>query len=111
MPGGNFMFNPAWLKKECYSGWLVKDKVKPTSNARCSIYLKTFDVRNMGEAALKSHMNSQKHKQLVPPRKPFIPHKEPIQLVPDTTQRQVVHGIESQPTLVQCPTVPYPISR
>jgi len=48
----------------------------------------------MDEAALSNPMNSHKHKQLVQPRKPSIPREEPIQLVPDTTQQQVVNGNE-----------------
>lgn len=62
------MFNSAWLKMDCYSYWLVQDKLKPSSTARCKICLKSFDIANMGEAALKSHMAGKKHQQLVPPK-------------------------------------------
>ena len=31
--------------------------------ARCKLCLKSFDVENMGEAALKSHMQGKKNQQ------------------------------------------------
>lgn len=62
-------FNALWLVDERYRSWLVRDKIKPGSSARCSVCLKTFDIRSMGEAALKSHMNGKKHQNLMPKSK------------------------------------------
>jgi len=64
MPG-DCSFNTVWLRNDIYRNWLVQDKLLPSSNARCKICLKSFDIRSMGEAALKSHMNGKKHKELM----------------------------------------------
>ena len=58
MPG-DCIFNVVWMRDEHYSNWLIQDKIKPASNARCRICLKTFDVRSIGESALKSRMNEK----------------------------------------------------
>ena len=60
MPG-DCILNIAWMRDEGYSNWLIQDKIKPASNARCRICLKTFDVRNIGESAVKNHVNGKKH--------------------------------------------------
>jgi hypothetical protein len=57
-------FNSSWLKHDSYKDWLVQDKTKPSSTARCKICLTSFNVSNMGEAAVKSHMKGAKHSQL-----------------------------------------------
>jgi len=53
MPG-DCSFNTVWLQKESYKDWLVQDKLLPSSSARCKVCLKSFDIRSMGESALKS---------------------------------------------------------
>ena len=42
----------------------MQDKLLPGSGARCKVCLKSFDIRSMGESALKSHMNGKKHREL-----------------------------------------------
>ena len=102
MPGGNCVFNPSWLKKDCYKDWLVQDKLKPASNARCSKCLKTFDVRNMGEAALKSHMNGKKHQEQVKPlKKSSSLINNTMELQPETTDQDAGNGDDSQMTVAQ----------
>lgn len=64
MPG-QCSFNVTWLQRDSYKDWLIVDKLYPSSHARCKICLKSFDIRNMGESALKSHMNGKKHEKLV----------------------------------------------
>jgi len=61
MPG-KCRFNDAWLQHEVYSAWILKIPGKPES-ARCKLCLSNFNIGNMGEAALKSHMKSEKHKK------------------------------------------------
>jgi hypothetical protein len=63
MPG-HCSFNSAWLKHDSYKDWFVLDKATPSSTARCKIGLTSFNVSNMGEAAVKSHMKGTKHSQL-----------------------------------------------
>ena len=58
-------FNAAWLGDASYSNWLLRDKGRPDTMARCQTCLKSFDIANMGEAALKSHMRGKKHKELM----------------------------------------------
>ena len=62
MPG-DCSFNTVWLHNDRYKDWLVQDKLLPSSNARCKICLKSFDIRSMGESALKSHRNGKKHQE------------------------------------------------
>ena len=61
MPG-NCHFRDAWLENVVYKEWILKVSSKPDT-ARCKFCLSNFNVSNMGEAALKSHMKSEKHKQ------------------------------------------------
>jgi hypothetical protein len=60
---GHCSFNSAWLKHDSYKDWLVLDKTKPSSTAQCKICPTTFNVSNMGEAAVKSYMKGAKHSQ------------------------------------------------
>ena len=48
-----------WLKSVNYKTWLVKDK--DVFKARCGLCDRSFDISNMGEAALRSHMKGSKH--------------------------------------------------
>ena len=63
MPG-HCSFNSARLKHDSYRDWFVLDKTKHSSTARCKICLTSFNVSNMGEATVKSHMKGAKHSQL-----------------------------------------------
>jgi hypothetical protein len=44
--------------------WLVLDKTTPSSTAWCKTCLTSFNLSNMREAAVKSHMKGAKHSQL-----------------------------------------------
>ena len=62
MPG-KCTFNDNWTSNASYKDWVIRDpssKVK----ARCRFCQKSFDCSNMGESALRSHMNGKKHKEL-----------------------------------------------
>ena len=61
MPG-NCHFSDAWLDNSAYSEWILKIS-KDYGMARCSVCQCNFSVRNMGEAALKSHAKCGKHKK------------------------------------------------
>ena len=61
MPKYSCVFNPAWLENSKYKMWLQKTYVP--NKAYCRICLKTFDISNMGESALTSHIKSNKHQQ------------------------------------------------
>ncbi|XP_070554389.1 uncharacterized protein [Ptychodera flava] len=63
MPPGKCVFNDLWLKQPEYLGWL--ERAQDKSSAKCKLCEKTFDVSNMGEAALKSHAKGVKHQALV----------------------------------------------
>nr|XP_055033836.1 uncharacterized protein LOC129422133 [Misgurnus anguillicaudatus] len=59
MPG-KCKFNPAWLEKEVYKNWLLEDP-KSVHRAQCKICSKSLEISNMGESALKSHMQGERH--------------------------------------------------
>ena len=61
MPKGKCVFNQKWLENCEYSGWLKEDANKHI--AKCSVCSKTFDISNMGEAAVRSHKDGAKHKK------------------------------------------------
>ncbi|KAI8785042.1 Serine/threonine-protein kinase SMG1 [Biomphalaria glabrata] len=63
MPKYLTSFNLAWLKDERFEFWLGKSSM-PTK-AFCKICAKSFDISNMGERALTSHMKSSKHQHNV----------------------------------------------
>ncbi|XP_072564149.1 uncharacterized protein [Paramormyrops kingsleyae] len=58
MPG-KCRFNNVWLHSEKYNAWLEKDQ--DPRRAKCRLCHKTFDISNMGEAALSSHAKGAKH--------------------------------------------------
>ncbi|KAI8728123.1 hypothetical protein BgiBS90_038070 [Biomphalaria glabrata] len=62
MPKYLTSFNLAWLKDERFESWLVKSM---STKAFCKICAKSFDISNMGERALTSHMKSLKHQNNV----------------------------------------------
>lgn len=59
MPG-KCKFNDSWLRNPHYSTWIEKSKIS-NGEARCKLCVKSFDIQNMGEAALKSHMKSKRN--------------------------------------------------
>ena len=58
------VFNQAWLEDEAYKDW-----VKPVEDNKfsfeCRLCKKTRALGNMGKNALRSHAESQRHKQLM----------------------------------------------
>ena len=61
---GKCYFSLEWTNMEQYKDWLLPDP-KSKSSAKCGLCVKTFDVSNMGEHALKSHAKSVTHKKNV----------------------------------------------
>jgi len=59
MPG-KCKFRDSWLENERYSQWLKRVVGNPRE-ARCEYCKKTFDIGNMGEHAVKSHVLGKKH--------------------------------------------------
>ncbi|XP_022241884.1 uncharacterized protein LOC111085826 [Limulus polyphemus] len=60
MPG-NCHFNDAWLEHPVYREWIMKVSSNP-STAKCAVCMCNFSLGNMDEAAVKSHVKSEKHK-------------------------------------------------
>ena len=58
MPG-NCSFNDVWLHKPVFKEWLWRVEGQQRK-ARCNACSKEFDIGNMGEAALTSHMDGKK---------------------------------------------------
>ena len=58
---GKCTFSQAWLNNGQYQSWIARTSDGSKSRARCRLCQKDFDVSNMGEAALKSHMSGKKH--------------------------------------------------
>ena len=52
-------FSSEWLRNPAYSTWLKQ--TNDSSKASCKLCVRSFDVGNMGEAALRSHMKGTKH--------------------------------------------------
>ena len=57
-------FQRDWLQKPDFSSWLVACTGNVHS-AKCKLCMKTFDIGNMGVSAVKSHMKSDKHCDLI----------------------------------------------
>ena len=60
MPG-TCTFTNKWVADPAYSAWISKDR--DPHQAKCVVCFKSFSIRNMGEAALKSHMAGKKHQE------------------------------------------------
>ena len=54
-----------WLSDSRFSDWLRKVEGNESS-AKCSYCCKMFDILNMGESGLTSHMKGKKHKERSP---------------------------------------------
>ncbi|CAL8252281.1 unnamed protein product [Arctogadus glacialis] len=63
MPG-KCKFQVAWLSKDIYKDWLVKDP-QDIQLARCKACCKAIKLQTMGEAALTSHAAGCGHKAAV----------------------------------------------
>ena len=59
---GKCIFNENWLQKDRYKHWLRCDS--NNHKARCRLCSKSFNIGNMGESALVSHLKGIKHRQL-----------------------------------------------
>ena len=57
---GKSKFQNHWLSKPEYKECLTRDG-KSIYRAYCRVCQRGFDVQNMGEAAVKSHMTGNKH--------------------------------------------------
>ena len=55
-----FKFNIDWLSRGEYKDWLLSEDSDPTK-ARCKMSRKTFSLSNMGEKAVRSHAEGEKH--------------------------------------------------
>lgn len=73
MPG-KCSFSDIWLVKDKYQLWLTKDT--DPRRAKCKLCCKTFDISNMGEAALASHMKGKKHEAAAAVASSAIPIRE-----------------------------------
>ena len=62
MPG-KCKFNENWISNVVYKDWVLRNVSQ--HKARCCVCQKSFDISNMGEAALKSHMMGLKHVELM----------------------------------------------
>ncbi|KAJ8031243.1 hypothetical protein HOLleu_27914 [Holothuria leucospilota] len=85
MPG-KCTFNNEWFSKPHYSQWLAKC-VDP-SKAKCTLCAKSFDISNMGEAGLKSHMKSSKHQKLVSSSSDASTRPIALYLTPSTSSKR-----------------------
>ena len=60
---GKWKFRDIWLEKDEYKPWLSHDKSE--LKAKCLACHKSFDVNNMGEMAIVSHMKGKKHNECI----------------------------------------------
>ena len=54
-------FQKCWFSQEQYEDWLAE--APEDTNAKCKLCKKVFKISNMAANALKSHANSDRHKQ------------------------------------------------
>ena len=54
-------FQRSWLGQEQYRDWLAE--ALEDTNAKCKLFKKVFKLSNMAADALKSHADSECHKQ------------------------------------------------
>ena len=59
MPG-KCSFQGRWVSNPLYSQWIARVATS-SGDASCRVCQKSFDVSNMGEAALRSHMRAKRH--------------------------------------------------
>ena len=59
MPG-KCKFQDRWSNERQFSKWIVRAGTS-LKEANCHVCQKSFDVLNMGEAVLRSHMCSKRH--------------------------------------------------
>ena len=53
-------FQNHWMQRPDFVDWLRRDS-KDVFRAYCNVCQQSFDVKNMGEGAVKSHAGSRKH--------------------------------------------------
>ena len=103
MPGGKCVFNDQWLELKLYKDWILR--AKSQHDAFCSLCHKTFDIGNMGEAALKCHSRGEKHQNLSEiatkkgaslKMKDFCATKTPTNVVNMDETQQVAPGTSSE---------------
>ena len=56
-------FREIWLQDPEFAAWL--QQTKDDSNGYCKLCRKFFDISNMGIGAVKSHMKSKQHNQIM----------------------------------------------
>lgn len=61
MPG-QCHFQSAWLNIPEFTDWMQKD-IGDSTNALCSVCMKTISLKNQGITALKIHATGIKHKK------------------------------------------------
>lgn len=61
---GKCKLSDSWLINPKYKDWQDKDP-KWIKKAKCRLCVKSFDISNMEEAAVVSHMQGKKHCRLV----------------------------------------------
>eukprot|EP00745_Piridium_sociabile_P019341 TRINITY_DN29246_c0_g2_i5.p2 TRINITY_DN29246_c0_g2~~TRINITY_DN29246_c0_g2_i5.p2 ORF type:complete len:121 (+),score=14.85 TRINITY_DN29246_c0_g2_i5:120-482(+) len=61
MPG-KCSFQDRWLQDKDFKTWVLRDPVDKTK-AKCGVCATSLNIANMGEAALKVHMKSDRHKK------------------------------------------------
>ena len=60
---GKCTFRDEWLQNDKYKPWLARDKLN--SKAKCKACYKSFDICNMSEMAIVSHMKGKKHNERI----------------------------------------------
>ena len=91
-------FSDLWLSMPHYNDWLGK---KSETVATCKYCSKDINISNMGEQALKSHMNGQKHKDRTPSNKSISSHfqlassskAETVQIISLTSTQPTIKGV------------------
>ena len=57
---GRSCFQSYWLQRPEFTDWIQKDS-NDVFRAYCRVCKRSFDVKNMGEGAVKSHSAGAKH--------------------------------------------------
>lgn len=70
MPPGKCIFNERWLKQTEYASWLERNADK--YRARFKLCMKTFEISNIGEPAIRSHKKEPSTVSLFIVQKPSL---------------------------------------
>ena len=100
-------FKSEWLMEPIFKDWLISDASQV--RARCKLCAKSFDVGNMGRAALTSHRKGEKHRKLEQEKKSTDEALTPLHFfgtTPVASNKSVESSAASVPSCIEFLQIP-----